>query len=116
MPMPAWLIAVLRVLGIRRAADVVPVATRVGEAIADAIAPDDPGQPLSHRDVESIQKQIGSATSHKVAPCDKPPPGWVCTRERGHPGACAAWPAPPGGTLIIKAAPPRPPRKPTKGT
>jgi hypothetical protein len=113
--MPAWLIAVLRVIGIRRAADVVPVATRAVEAIADAIDVPEPGQPLSHKDVETIQKQIGSATSHKVPPaalCAKPPTGWVCTRERGHDGPCAAWPAPPGGTLIIKAAPPAaPPRR-----
>lgn len=25
-------------------------------------------------------------------PCDVPPPGWRCTRERGHDGPCAAWP------------------------
>ena len=24
--------------------------------------------------------------------CTKPPPGWRCTRERGHEGPCAAWP------------------------
>jgi hypothetical protein len=23
--------------------------------------------------------------------CDKPPPGWVCSRHRGHDGPCAAW-------------------------
>lgn len=91
--------AVLRLLGIRRAADAVPAA----------LPPD---------------------------PCLKPPPGWRCTRERGHRGPCAAVeqterevtiatgrrevsvlldslqpPTPPGGTLVIKAAPPRPPRK-----
>lgn len=61
--MPAWLVAVLRVLGIRRAADV-PAAPR--DTIADAIAPEAP---------------------------DPVPPTVA------------------GGTLIIKAAPPRPPRK-----
>lgn len=23
--------------------------------------------------------------------CDRPPPGWRCSRERGHDGPCAAW-------------------------
>jgi hypothetical protein len=27
-------------------------------------------------------------------PCDKPPPGWVCQRAKGHPGPCAAVPGP----------------------
>lgn len=25
-------------------------------------------------------------------PCDLAPSGWVCTREYGHEGPCAAWP------------------------
>ncbi len=25
--------------------------------------------------------------------CDTPPPGWRCTRKKGHPGPCAAVPA-----------------------
>lgn len=25
--------------------------------------------------------------------CEYPPPGWFCTREPGHEGPCAAWPA-----------------------
>jgi hypothetical protein len=27
--------------------------------------------------------------------CDVPPPGWRCTRPKGHDGPCAAWPAEP---------------------
>jgi hypothetical protein len=102
---PAWLAAVLRVIGIRRAA-----ATRLGEAIDEAI--DDPDTaPELHLHPD---------------PCMKPPRGWRCTRKRGHAGPCAAVqqtervvPASvPGGTLIIKAAPagmPPPPRPPRKG-
>lgn len=120
MAAPAWLLGLLRVFGIRRAADVVPVATRLGEAIAEAIDPQEPGQPLPRAAEDHIRGQIATATSHKVPParaCDKPPEGWYCTRERGHEGPCAAWPigegspvpTPRGGVLIIKAAPPRPP-------
>lgn len=28
----------------------------------------------------------------KAKPCDIPPPGWVCSRAKGHEGPCAAWP------------------------
>ncbi len=28
----------------------------------------------------------------EASPCDKPPPGWRCTRGLGHEGPCAAWP------------------------
>jgi hypothetical protein len=114
---PAWVIVLLRAIGIRRAADVVPVATRLGEAIADVIDGEPPGQPLPRAAEDHIRRQIDSATSHKVpaVACDKPPPGWHCTRERGHDGPCSAWPTPApsgGGVLVIKAAPPRPPRMP----
>lgn len=30
--------------------------------------------------------------SRHADPCDLAPPGWVCTREIGHDGPCAAWP------------------------
>jgi hypothetical protein len=116
---PAWLLGLLRVLGIRRAADVVPMAKRLGEAIADVIDAPEPGQPLPRAAQDHIRRQIDEATSHKVPAqtCGKPPPGWYCTRELGHEGPCAAWPVgegsavptPRGGVLIIKAAPPRPP-------
>lgn len=37
--------------------------------------------------------------------CDVPPPGWACTREKGHPGPCAAvpldWAAPPAGAVVF---------------
>ena len=26
--------------------------------------------------------------------CNRPPPGWICTRDPGHRGPCAAWPVP----------------------
>lgn len=28
-----------------------------------------------------------------MSDCDLPPNGWTCTRDKGHPGPCAAWPA-----------------------
>lgn len=34
--------------------------------------------------------------------CTIPPPGWVCTRERGHDGPCAAYPDP----RIVELFPP----------
>lgn len=24
--------------------------------------------------------------------CDRAPPGWFCSRDKGHAGPCAAWP------------------------
>lgn len=28
-----------------------------------------------------------------MSACTLPPAGWFCTRDKGHPGPCAAWPA-----------------------
>lgn len=28
-----------------------------------------------------------------MSACDLPPTGWTCSRDKGHPGPCAAWPA-----------------------
>ncbi len=64
--MLGWVATVLRAVGIQRAADVVPVITRAGEAIADAVQPDEPSQPLSHQDVDWIEQQRDAATAHKV--------------------------------------------------
>lgn len=33
--------------------------------------------------------------SLRLAPCDLPPSGWYCTREKGHDGPCAARRSPP---------------------
>ena len=70
--MAPWLVAALRLVGIRRAADVVPVVVELGEAVADAIDPGEPPAPLTHADVDWIEAQRDAATSHKV----NPPPGY----------------------------------------
>lgn len=31
-------------------------------------------------------------TRRATPPCEVPPPGWLCTRAKGHDGPCAAWP------------------------
>lgn len=66
-----WVLGLLRVLGIRRAADAVPVVVELGNAVADAVAPEEPATPLTHADVDWIESQVAAATSHKV----NPPPG-----------------------------------------
>ena len=37
-----------------------------------------------------MSKHISGAEGAQA--CDSPPPGWYCTRERGHDGPCAALP------------------------
>jgi hypothetical protein len=38
--------------------------------------------------------------------CDKPPRGWYCTRDAGHPGPCAAHPFPDGVYVVEFSIPP----------
>lgn len=37
-------------------------------------------------DMHGIGLTVTSGVHHKPAECDRPPPGWKCSRERGHPG------------------------------
>jgi hypothetical protein len=75
--------------------DVVAAAQLVGAAagwLVRLLRPDPPATPkrapgeLSHRDAE-IQAE---AARRAGPPCTRPPPGWVCSRMRGHEGPCAA--------------------------
>jgi hypothetical protein len=61
----------LRAVGIRRPADVVPVAIELARDVGAALSPDDPSMPLSHAAVDQIEAQRDSATAHKVP---QPPP------------------------------------------
>lgn len=36
------------------------------------------------------EHELESEAGEDLPGCDRPPPGWVCTRERGHDGPCAA--------------------------
>lgn len=46
-------------------------------------------------EIERLLEVAPKATVDQVAHavCTLPPPGWYCTRERGHEGPCAAHPA-----------------------
>lgn len=100
--MPAWLRAILRAFGIRSAADVVPVVAPVvrelAKGAADAVAPKEPSQPLSHADVRHIQDQIASSTQQR--------PGLAKAVPRPVDRGAVT---PPEGTPI--RPPPRPKRK-----
>lgn len=40
-----------------------------------------------------MSEQVPSETlDFAPVPCMRPPKGWVCTRDPGHDGPCAAWP------------------------
>lgn len=97
--MPSWLIVVLRALGIRSAADVVPVATELAAQVHDVVDPPEPGQPLTYADVRHIQSQIESATSHKVPPPTKPRTGNPSARvvAASRPAAGRPFASPPEG-------------------
>lgn len=48
---------------------------------------------------EDIAKAIAKdVVEEKAQGCDAPPPGWVCSREKGHEGPCAAYPVVNAGT------------------
>lgn len=89
--MPSWILLVLRALGIRSVADVVPVATEIAETVRDVVDPPEPGQPLPYTAVRDIQRQIESATSHKVPPPIKP--------RTGNPARVVAASAPAAGAV-----------------
>lgn len=44
---------------------------------------------------KTIADQIAAEINRQVTDsiCDRPPPGWHCALERGHPGPCPAWPS-----------------------
>lgn len=46
--------------------------------------------------VSDLRKRLGLCPHERRATsaqaCDVPPPGWRCTRAKGHEGPCAAWP------------------------
>jgi hypothetical protein len=72
--MPAWLLPLLRVIGLGKVqTEAVGAALELAREIEATIetAGDDPPQPLSHRDVDHIEAQRDRATSFKVPP---PPP------------------------------------------
>lgn len=48
--------------------------------------PTKPGLPHWHAEYQA------RAAREAGPPCDRPPPGWRCSRMRGHPGPCAAEP------------------------
>lgn len=50
--------------------------------------PSAPAVGLPHKHSELIAK----ASREAGPPCELPPPGWRCTRRRGHDGPCAAEP------------------------
>lgn len=53
--------------------------------VAEALMSDDPSI------VEPVNAYV---RARKAKPsCERPPHGWVCTREHGHEGPCAALPA-----------------------
>lgn len=125
MALPVWLVVVGRFVArlvTRREAigEAVKTAEQLVGEVEAVIYDDPPSQPLSHEDVEHIRRQVDSATSHKVPPthvgrivytqtgptpgveaCNRPPPGWWCSREPFHGGACAAYPLGEGPTERI---------------
>jgi hypothetical protein len=119
--LPSWLVGVLRLLGIRRAADVVPVARELAEQLTPA-----EGQPLPYTHVRHIQDQIASATEprtgnpSRVVAASAPAAGAVCEAPRPR-GAGAAGTQGGQGPSVAKAVDrtaittrPRPPRPPPK--
>jgi hypothetical protein len=106
--LPSWVIALLRVVGIRRAADVVPVATKIATTVRDVVDPPEPGQPLPYTAVRDIQRQIESATSHRTGN----PPARVVAASAPAAGAVREAPGGAGaaGTRGAVAPPRRAPR------
>jgi hypothetical protein len=113
VPFPAWIVGIVARLWRRRndVSNVIGQAQELAEDVEGLIYDDPPPQPLTHKDVEHIRSQVASATSHKVPAnhaerlvytqtgpepgresCNRPPPGWWCSREPFHEGACAAYP------------------------
>jgi len=69
--MPAWLLPLLRVIGLGKVqADAAAAALELAREIEVTVetAADDPPQPLSHRDIDRIEAQRDRATSFKVPP------------------------------------------------
>jgi hypothetical protein len=114
--MPGWIVAVLRALGIRRAADAVPVATELGATVRDVV---DPPQPPPTKPRTGNPSRVAAASAPAAGAVCEAPEGAGAAGTQGAPGPLRPLRkaidrdliTPREGTRIV--APPRPkaPRK-----